>query len=109
MVTVLVVLILSSITIPAYQDYQSKVVAQTIAIKDELYKQERYLEALPLYLQLLDQGDAIAQKYLGFMYQNDRVVPQDYQQAAQCYQKAAKQGHKNAIMTLKDFGVLRNE
>jgi TPR repeat protein len=42
------------------------------------------------------KGDAVAQYYLGMMYDNGHGVPQDYQQAALWYRKAADQGYARA-------------
>ena len=39
------------------------------------------------------KGDASAQLYLGFCYENGNGVQQDYAQAVTWYRKAAEQGH----------------
>jgi TPR repeat protein len=41
---------------------------------------------------LAEQGDAVAQNYLGLMYERGQGVPQNYVQAVSWYRKAAEQG-----------------
>jgi len=47
-------------------------------------------------LRPLAEGLASAQFYLGVMYENGQGVPQDYQEAARWYLRAAEQGHDRA-------------
>ena len=44
----------------------------------------------------VEQRDAEAQYNLGLMYYKGQGVPQNYEQAAYLFKKAAKQGHRNA-------------
>ena len=74
--------------------------AISIDIAEELYAQEHYDKALPLFEQLSEAGDPDAQCYLGSMYYYGDGVKQDYTVAAEWYQKAAEQGHINAQVTL---------
>jgi TPR repeat protein len=60
---------------------------------DDLYKQSRYAEALPLYQYLAEQNDAVGQFKLGFMYQNGYGVVKDYQKAVEWLRKSAEQGN----------------
>ncbi len=62
----------------------------------DLHDQGRYAEALPLYRQLAEQGNANAQFKLGVMYELGQYVAQDYTQAFSWYLKAAEQGNSNA-------------
>ena len=65
---------------------------------NQYYKQQNYQAAFPIfkelaeYKELDEQGKAIAQLKLGFMYKQGQGVSQDYHQAAKWYQKAAEQG-----------------
>ncbi len=58
------------------------------------YNRRDYATALREYRPLVNQGHAIAQSYLGFMYDNGQGVPQDYAEAAKWYRKAAEQGEQ---------------
>ena len=42
---------------------------------------EKYTKALKWFRKAVDQGNADAQKNLGYMYQHGEGVPQDYVQA----------------------------
>ena len=66
----------------------------------DLHDQGRYAEALSLYQQLAEQGDAKAQFKLGIMYELGQCVTQDYTQAVYWYRKAAEQGNANAQYNL---------
>ncbi len=57
------------------------------------YKRGDYVTALLIFRQLAEQGNALAQTYLGFMYDTGRGVPQDYEVAVRWYHKAAEQGY----------------
>ena len=61
-----------------------------------LVKQGRVLKALPLYLQLAEQGNADAQFQIGLIYVNGQDITKDYKQAVAWFDKAAKQGHREA-------------
>jgi len=68
-----------------------------------------YLEFKPL----AEQGDAIAQLNLGFMYEKGWGVPKNYREAAHWYRKAALQGDAMAQFNLgfmyeKGWGVPKN-
>lgn len=47
-----------------------------------------------------EQGNAVAQFGLGFIYANGKGVPQNYTQAVYWYQKAAEQGLASAQVNL---------
>ncbi len=51
-----------------------------------------YEAALNEWLPLAEQGDAVAQKFLGSMYQEGKGVPQDFAEAAKWYRLLAEQG-----------------
>ncbi|MDD5215653.1 MAG: DnaJ domain-containing protein [Methylococcales bacterium] len=58
---------------------------------NELAKENRYAEALPLFQYLADNGNVVAQSHLGLIYEKGQGVAQNYELAAQWYQKAANQ------------------
>ena len=57
-------------------------------------------EAAKWFRRAADQGDALAQFYLGVMYNEGRGVPQDYAEAAKWYRRAADQGDAQAQYNL---------
>ena len=57
-------------------------------------------EAAKWFRRAADQGDALAQFYLGVMYNEGRGVPQDYAEAAKWYRLAADQGDAQAQYNL---------
>lgn len=58
---------------------------------NELAKENRYAEAVPLFEYLANNGHIVAQSYLGLIYEKGQGVTQNYELAAQWYQKAANQ------------------
>ncbi|MGZ5007538.1 MAG: J domain-containing protein [Methylobacter sp.] len=62
----------------------------------QLLKQGQALKALPLYLQLAEQGSAEAQFQAGLIYANGQGVAKDDKQAVGWFAKAAGQGHREA-------------
>lgn len=64
------------------------------------YKEKNYHVALKELQPLADKGDATAQTFIGFMYDNGEGVTLDYQQAVVWYTKAAEQGNANAQYNL---------
>ncbi len=64
------------------------------------YSDQKYSIAAQLLGAPAEQGDPIAETYLGFMYQHGRGVPQDYALAAHWYQAAAEQGQPSAQFCL---------
>ncbi len=57
-----------------------------------------YVTEMALLRPLADQGNAVAQAVLGWMYEHGQGVPQDYAQALIWFRKAAEQG-----LTLAQF------
>ncbi len=71
--------------------------AANVLKKAKLFaKQGRILKALPLYLQLAEQGNTEAQFQAGLIYVNGQGIAKDYKQAVVWFDKAAKQGHREA-------------
>jgi hypothetical protein len=71
-------------------------------------------KALPLYVQLAQQGHAEAQFQLAMMYADGRGIAKDYELAASWFDKAAKQGHieaqtKLGFMYATGTGVAQND
>jgi TPR repeat protein len=56
------------------------------------YKRRDYAAALRLFRPLAEQGNAVAQADLGFMYYNGWGIPQNYSEALRWFRKAAAQG-----------------
>ncbi len=63
---------------------------------DAAYHRGDYATALREWRPLAEQGNAIAQGNLGFMYDKGRGVPQNHAEAVQWYRKAAEQGDTEA-------------
>ena len=89
---------------PAWADFQAGFAA---------YKRGDYATAVREFRPLAEQGDATAQFYLGFMYDNGEGVPQDYSEAVKWYRKSAEQGDSDAQYSLAAIyvegrGVLEN-
>lgn len=62
---------------------------------------------------LAEQGDAVAQRRLGYIYEMGTCVPKNYTEAMNWYRKAADQGdayaqHNVGVMYLKRLGVPRD-
>ena len=60
------------------------------------YQKGDYETALKLWRPLAEQGDAEAQRSLGWMYDTGHGVPRDKTQATQWYLKSAEQGNARA-------------
>ena len=72
-----------------------------------------YLRASSILIPLAEHGDAVAQAYLGFMFETGRGVPQNYSEAAMWFRRSAEQGNGAAQYSLgllydKGFGVPRD-
>jgi TPR repeat protein len=63
-------------------------------------KRGDYSEAVRLWRPLAEQGDARAQFWLGLMYFNGQGLPQDFDQGATWFRKAADQGYAAAQTAL---------
>ena len=64
------------------------------------YNYKQYGQAVALYRQAADRGEAKAQSRLGICYYNGWGVTKDYNQAASWFRKAAEQGEANAQANL---------
>ena len=76
----------------------------------DAYNSGDYATALSEWRPLAEQGDALAQYNLGFMYSKGQGVQQDYTTARQWYEQAAAQGDALAqsnlgLMHTKGLGV----
>lgn len=78
-------------TTPVNQD-----VVDTLTKAKHLVKQGQDVKALPLYLQLAEQGNVDAQFQAGMIYAMGRGVAEDDKQAAYWFGKAGAQGHREA-------------
>ena len=72
---------------PAWADFQAGV---------DAHNRGDYETALAEFRPLAEQGHALAQSNLGFMYNKGQGVPQDYQEAVKWYRLAAEQGDASA-------------
>jgi len=75
--------------------------------------QGNYVEAMADFTPLAEQGDPVAQLYLGRMYFLGQGIPQDYVQAMYWYRKSAELGNDKAqcnlgLMFERGFGVPQN-
>ena len=59
-----------------------------------------FATALREWTPLAEQGDALAQSSLGFMYHKGKGVPQNFETAVKWYRLAAKQGNAYAQYNL---------
>ena len=64
------------------------------------HERRDYTTALRLVRPLADQGNALAQYKLGYMYDNGEGVPQNYAEAMKWYRLAAEQGDADAQTSL---------
>jgi len=81
------ILVLSLIVAPVYAD----------DLQDGLdaYKQKDYKTAFEILKPLAEQGNALAQSYLGRMYSKGRGTPVDRKKTIEWYRRAADQGNSN--------------
>jgi len=66
----------------------------------DAYESGDYATALKEWTPLAEQGDAVAQNNLGFMYRKGEGVVQDYKTAVKWYILAAEQGYATAQYNL---------
>lgn len=71
-------------------------VAGILAKAKQALNNGRIAEALSLYVQLAEQGNADAQFHVGLIYANGQGITKNDKQAADWFGKAARQGHKEA-------------
>jgi TPR repeat protein len=64
------------------------------------FNRQEYLLAAQNFFPLAEQGDPVAQSYLGFMFETGRGVPKNYTEAAMWYRRAAEQGDSRAQYSL---------
>ena len=102
-VAVVVVLLLS---LPFASDARGESAEEMTQQAVKLFLKEDYTKAAPLFRKAAEQGHAIAQNDLGWLYEEGKGVRQDYTQAAEWYRKAAEQGYASAQNNL---GILYEE
>lgn len=59
---------------------------------EKAYNEQNYGEAVKWYRKAAKKGNAAAQIWLGYCYENGQGVEQNYEEAVKWYQKAAEQG-----------------
>jgi TPR repeat protein/S1-C subfamily serine protease len=79
----------------------------------EAYTHRDYAGALRIWQPLAEQGNAVAQSDLGYLYHSGKGVPEDYSEAVRWYRKSANQGDVSAQSRLGGMyklglGVPRN-
>ncbi len=67
------------------------------------YERGDYRTAFREMKPLAEQGNAAAQSYLGFLYDNGQGVPRNYREAFKWYRKAAEQGN---VPAQNNLGVM---
>lgn len=65
-------------------------------VAEEAFDREDYETALRLFEPRAQAGEAVAQYYVGWMYQHNVAVTRDYKKALTWYLKAARQGQSKA-------------
>ncbi len=73
---------------------ESKAVDEILNEAIAAYEAKKYEQALALFREI--DHDAVAQNYLGFMYQKGYAVRKDYNKAVMWFSKSAEQGNANA-------------
>ena len=81
---------------------------------DTAYAEGDYQGAILEWLQVAKQGDARAQYNVAWMYANGKGTSQDFQEAANWYEKSADQGYVDAQYNLANLylrgsGVTQND
>lgn len=77
------------------------------------YDRANYATSLKVWLPIAEKGDALAQVYVGEIFEKGMGVPPDYATAAHWYRKAADQGNARAQISLgflyeRGLGVSRD-
>lgn len=67
---------------------------------DVAFQEKDYGEALKRYRQAADKGDALAQNFVGWIYQNGLGTAANYAESVKWYQKASAQGFSPAITNM---------
>ena len=71
--------------------------------------EQDWQQAAELFRQAAEQGDDAAQFNLGLSYAQGEGVPQDYDEAAKWWKRAAKQDNKDAQAALEELAKIRAE
>jgi len=80
------------------------ILAGPIEESRKAYRGGDYKTAYQLIKPEAEKGDAVAQFILGYMYDEGKGVPKDYDEAVKWYSRAAKQGNKEARHNLGLMG-----
>ena len=80
---------------------------------ESAYNKKNYGEALRLFREAADKGNANAMNFVGYMYSSGHGVSRNYREAARWYRKAVGKGHAAAMSNLANRyvngqGVPRN-
>ena len=79
----------------------------------QAYQAGEYAEAVKWFRLAAEQGDADAQRVLGYMYYEGEVIPENDAEAVKWYRLAAEQGNAEAqldlgVMYANGEGVIQN-
>ena len=86
-------------------EWLQKSAKQGYAQAQRLLREKNFLLYLLYLFDMVDYGDAEAQFELGGMYEEGSGISKDDAQAVQWYQKAAEQGHAEALDALTRYGI----
>ena len=89
-----------SLSLTFAPDARAQNAEEIVQQANKLYREKNYTEAASLLRKTAEQGHAVAQYYLAWMYFGGKGIEQDEKQAAEWYRKAAEQGHVEAQNTL---------
>jgi uncharacterized protein len=67
---------------------------------EQAFAKKDYAAALKVFRPLANQGNPVAQSYVGFLYETGKGVPQDHGEAIRWYRLAAEQGNTTAQYNL---------
>ena len=67
--------------------------ARALDLGEQAFARQDYVRSAAAFFRRAEQGDRVAQAYLGFMYANGRGVPQDDAEAVMWLRRSAAQGY----------------
>lgn len=81
-------------------------IARYVQLAREAHKRDDFVEALKWYRKTAELGDAKSQFFLGKLYMDGEIVPQDYSEAAKWLKLA---GHQGVAMAQERYALLLTE
>ena len=95
------ILCVTAILLAVYVIFLRGHIADTVVGLGNRFLYHDYEQALEYLIPAAEQGYAMGQNNLGWMYENGYGVKKDIKQAKYWYEKAAAQGNENAKNALK--------